>query len=186
MSATWTESASSSTGMAKLSGEAGCAFNAVANTRSLVGVTTTNRQTTFLFSLRCDLDHIPRRHTRYASYGPEGGQHVGQSNGLLDQAMQDRLCSLAHELNNALAAIAGHSELILEHAEPGSECNKRLRQILTIAHAMARRINGHECRMSSAGAPGTLDPDVLLSSIQSSARASQSTNPTASKSPKEG
>ncbi len=110
---------------------------------------------------------------------------MGQSNGLLDQAMRDRLCSLAHELNNALAAIAGHSELILEHAEPGSECDKRLRQILMIAYTMTRRINGHECRMSSAGAPGALDPDVLLSSIQSSARASQSTNPTASKSPKE-
>jgi signal transduction histidine kinase len=111
---------------------------------------------------------------------------VGESNGVLDQAMRDRLCALAHDVNNALAAIVGHCELILEHAEPGSECNTRLRQVLVIAHAMARRINGHECRMSSAGAQGTLDPDVLLSSIQSCAKPSQSTNPTGSKSAKEG
>ena len=63
-------------------------------------------------------------------------------------------------LNNALTVIAGHCELILEQVEAGSECSNRLHQILVIAHATAKRINGHECRMSFALAQNIADQDV--------------------------
>jgi hypothetical protein len=55
-----------------------------------------------------------------------------------------------------------------------------------IAHAMAKRINGHECRMTSPVPQNTAELNVLLSSMQSSEKPSQSTNPTASKSVKAG
>ena len=92
------------------------------------------------------------------------------ANTVLDQAIRDRLCILAHDLNNALAAIAGHCELIAEHAEPGSESERRLRQILTIVRVMAERINGHECRMAFAPAPNAIDPDTLLPSIKNTGK----------------
>jgi len=111
---------------------------------------------------------------------------VEKSRTVLDQAIRERLCALAHDLNNAMTVVAGHCELILEHAEPGSECEKRLRQILMIAHTVAKRINGHECRMASPLEQDTLDPNVPLSSIQNSAKPGQSTNPAAGKSAKLG
>ena len=109
-----------------------------------------------------------------------------ESNGVVDRAMRDRLCALAHDLNNALTVIAGHCELILEHVEADSECSNRLHQILVIAHATAKRINGHECRMSSPLAQNTADLDVLQSSMQSSAKPSRSTKRTATESVKAG
>lgn len=109
-----------------------------------------------------------------------------QSNGVVDRAMRDRLCALAHDLNNALTVIAGHCELILEQVEADSECSNRLQQILVIAHATAKRINGHECRMSSPLSQNTTDLDVLQSSTQSPAKPSRSTNPTTTESGKPG
>ena len=63
------------------------------------------------------------------------------------QALEDRLCLLAHDLNNDLGVIAGHCELMAEHANVDTECAERLQRILDAVHRMAKRINGHECRM---------------------------------------
>ena len=68
------------------------------------------------------------------------------------QALAERLCLLAHDLNNGLGVIAGHCELMAEHAEPESECAERLRLILEVVHRLAERINGHECRMVACAA----------------------------------
>ncbi len=95
------------------------------------------------------------------------------SSGVVHLAMKDRLCALAHELNNSLAAIAGHCELVVEHLEPGSECEKRVRQILLIAHTAAKRLNGHECRIASLLAQDTVDLEDVLFSIQDSTQPSQ-------------
>jgi len=85
-----------------------------------------------------------------------------------------------------MTAVAGHCELILEHADPGSECEKRLHQILMIVYTIAKRINGHECRMTTPVAQNTADLDTLLSSIQNSTQPSLSTIPTTSKPAKAG
>jgi nitrogen-specific signal transduction histidine kinase len=73
------------------------------------------------------------------------------------QALADRLCLLAHDLNNGLGVIAGYCELLSEHAEPESECAKRLRLILEVVYRLAKRINGHECRMVACAAQNS-DP----------------------------
>ena len=109
-----------------------------------------------------------------------------ESNGVVDRAMKDRLWALAHDLNNALTVIAGHCELILAHAEVDAECSNRLHQILVIAHVTAKRINGHECRMSSPVPQNTADLNVLQSPTQSSAKPSRSTNPKTTESAKAG
>ncbi len=44
--------------------------------------------------------------------------------------------------------MSGHCEIMAERAEPGSECEYRLHQILAIVRKTAKRINGHECRMA--------------------------------------
>jgi signal transduction histidine kinase len=72
----------------------------------------------------------------------------------LRQVPANKLCSLAHEINNQLGVIAGYSELMLEHAEADSECAKRLRTIVNIVHSLAKRINGQECRMVSDSREG--------------------------------
>ena len=63
-----------------------------------------------------------------------------------------RLCILARELNNRLAVIAGHCEMLAEHAEADSECAKRVSLILEAVYSMAKRINGHDCRMNACAA----------------------------------
>jgi signal transduction histidine kinase len=98
----------------------------------------------------------------------KAGYFVEKSNSVLDQAIRDRLCVLAHDLNNALSVIAGHCELMAEHAEPDSECEKRLHQILTIVHKMAKRINGHECRIVSPVAQSTIHLDNLRTPVTNS------------------
>jgi hypothetical protein len=45
--------------------------------------------------------------------------------------------------------IVGQCELLLEHAEPDSECAEGLQDIREIAQSMAIQINGHEYRMIS-------------------------------------
>lgn len=92
---------------------------------------------------------------------------VEQPNGVLDQAVRDRLCLLAHDLNNALGAIAGHCELMAEHAESDSEFQARLRKILTITHNMAKRINGHECRMAAPPLQAMMDLYCLSKPVRS-------------------
>ena len=77
--------------------------------------------------------------------GERGGPFVGQSS-LVDSK---KLCVLAHDVSNKLGVIAGNCELVLEHAEADSECARRLRLILETVHSLAKRINGHECRMVS-------------------------------------
>ncbi len=78
-------------------------------------------------------------------------------NSILDQALKDRLCVLAHDLNNALSVISGNCELLSQHAEPGSECEKRLETILTVVRQMAQKINAHDCRMVSSTVQTTID-----------------------------
>ena len=69
----------------------------------------------------------------------------------LNQALLERLCTLAHDLNNGLEIIAGYCELIAEQTEPGSQTADRLQLILTTVHRLAKRINGHDCRFVKAG-----------------------------------
>jgi nitrogen-specific signal transduction histidine kinase len=111
---------------------------------------------------------------------------VEKTDSVLGQAMNDRLCLLAHELNNALSVIAGNCELLAERAEPGSEGERRLRKIVTLVHTLARRINGHECRMAFAPALSTIDLDTLPLPFKDSGKPSQSTEPRTSDSAKAG
>ncbi len=62
----------------------------------------------------------------------------------------DGVSALIHYLNNSLAVVAGHCELLADHLEPGSEAAGRLRQILQTVHGMAAKINGHDCRKKSS------------------------------------
>jgi signal transduction histidine kinase len=64
----------------------------------------------------------------------------------LNGALSERLCALAHELNNGLAVIAGQCELLADHAELDPECTKGVRLIMDVVHRLAIKINGHECR----------------------------------------
>jgi len=70
----------------------------------------------------------------------------------LRRALSERLCVLAHDLNNGLGVISGYCELMLEQAEKNSdpEYVKRLQLMLEVVHRLAKRINGHECRVASA------------------------------------
>ena len=86
-------------------------------------------------------------------------------NTILDQTVKDRLCVLAHELNNGLSIIAGNCELISQHAELGSECEKRLQTILTVVRSMAQKINRYECRM----VPSTLQTTIGLDNLHTPA-----------------
>lgn len=66
---------------------------------------------------------------------------------VLNRALSQRLCTLAHDLNNGLGIISGYCELMAERTEPDSECAKRLHLILDVVQKLAKRINGHECRV---------------------------------------
>ena len=72
-----------------------------------------------------------------------------------EPAVSEMLCALAHDVTNKLGVIAGNCELALEHAGAGSECARRLRLILEIAHSLANRINGSACRMNSSFSAGS-------------------------------
>jgi len=80
--------------------------------------------------------------------------------------LSERLCTLAIGMNNGLAAILGHCELMSDFAEPGSECAARLSKIQEIARALSAKINAHECRMVSEDPGGyvrlTKSADVQL------------------------
>ena len=73
---------------------------------------------------------------------------------LLNRALSERRCSLAHDLHNGLGIIAEHCELIADNAEPDSECSRRLRLILEVVQRLAKRINGHDCRLVGVSNPG--------------------------------
>jgi hypothetical protein len=73
-----------------------------------------------------------------------------KSDSALSNDLSTRLCMLAHDLNNGLAVIAGHCELLTEHVEADSECRNRLRLINEMAHSLAKKINGHECQLTGA------------------------------------
>jgi hypothetical protein len=62
-----------------------------------------------------------------------------------------RHCILAHSLNNKLAAIVGYCDLMAD-GEEDPVCAKRLAEVRTIALAMGKAINGHDCRMANADA----------------------------------
>jgi hypothetical protein len=47
----------------------------------------------------------------------------------------------------------------MEHAELPAECEERLRQILSSGSKMAKRINGHECRMICSAAQSEIYGD---------------------------
>jgi hypothetical protein len=74
----------------------------------------------------------------------KGGQNVDDLRMALTKALDERLCVLAHELNNGLAVIAGHCEIVADHVEP--EVAERLYAILDMVHRLANRINGHDRR----------------------------------------
>ncbi len=78
---------------------------------------------------------------------------------VLSQALNERLCKLAVDLNNDLGVISGHCQLMMEHEELPAECEKRLRQILASVSKMAKRINGHDCRMNCAAAQSEIYGD---------------------------
>jgi hypothetical protein len=94
---------------------------------------------------------------------------VEKPESVLEPAIRDRLCVLAHDLNNALSAISGHCEIMAQHAEPGSECEQRLHRVLAIVRKNAKRINGHECRMASA-AQCPIEADNLHTPVKNSER----------------
>ena len=85
----------------------------------------------------------------------------------VEQAMRGRFCALAHDINNALNVISGYCEIMAEEAGPGSECEPRLRQIVSIVQKIAKRINGHECRMTLPATQSTLDPENVRKPIRS-------------------
>jgi len=66
-------------------------------------------------------------------------------------AAYDRLCVLAHDLNNKLSIIVGECELLSEHDGVTPECVQRLTRIKEIAISMSKRINSSDCRMLAAG-----------------------------------
>jgi hypothetical protein len=90
---------------------------------------------------------------RASFYGMEKTVNV------LSQALSERLCKLAIDLNNDLGVISGHCQLMMEHAELPAECEERLRQILASVSKMAKRINGHECRMTCSAAQSEIYED---------------------------
>jgi hypothetical protein len=63
----------------------------------------------------------------------------------------ERLCVLAHDLNNKLSIIVGECELLSEHDGVTPECAHRLARIKDLAIAMSKRINSSDCRMVAAG-----------------------------------
>jgi nitrogen-specific signal transduction histidine kinase len=67
-------------------------------------------------------------------------------------SLAERLCILAHDLNNGLGVIGGNCQLLAEHPHLDPECAKRLRVILETVERLASRINCYECRMSSCAA----------------------------------
>src|SRR5437868_8763609 len=75
---------------------------------------------------------------------------VNMDNQNSTSALSERLCILAHDLNNGLGIIAGYSQLLLEHPGADENCKRQLRTILATIEQLAARINGHECRMVSA------------------------------------
>ena len=58
-------------------------------------------------------------------------------------------CLLAHELVNRLSAIIGYCDLVIEKAEKGTECAKRLRLIQKLAQFAAEELADHQCRLAS-------------------------------------
>lgn len=90
---------------------------------------------------------------------------------VLSQALSERLCVLAVDLNNELGVISGHCQLIMEEAQLPAECERRLRQILASVSKMAKRINGHECRMNSSAAHSEIYGDDVRQPV---ARVTQS------------
>jgi signal transduction histidine kinase len=76
------------------------------------------------------------------------------SDGKLD-GFSERLCILAHDLNNGLGVIAGHCQLLAEHPGIDEECARRLRIMLETVDHLASKINGHDCRMVSCAARGS-------------------------------
>ena len=76
-----------------------------------------------------------------------------QSADNFSNALSDRLCRLAHDLNNGLGVITGYCELTLEKTDSDSELARRLRLILDVAQSLAKKINGHECRWVAAQNP---------------------------------
>jgi len=67
--------------------------------------------------------------------------------------INDRLCALAHELNNGLAVITGQCELILDHDGPEGPPTERVRCILDLALRLAKKINTYQCRTMPSKRP---------------------------------
>jgi signal transduction histidine kinase len=77
-----------------------------------------------------------------------------QSTTILRPEIYGNLCALSHDLNNGLGIIAGHCELLAEQADPNSELARRLQVIREVAFSLAKKINGHDCRMATRDARG--------------------------------
>lgn len=57
------------------------------------------------------------------------------------------LCLLAFELNHDLAIMAGECELLVNGMDADAQLARQLRRLLELTFAMAKKINGHNCRM---------------------------------------
>jgi len=78
-------------------------------------------------------------------------------------AAYDRLCILAHDLNNKLSVIVGECELLSQHDEVTPECSRRLTRLKELAISMSKRINGSDCRMIAAGEEREKSAPALVS-----------------------
>ena len=111
--------------------------------------------------LSCDLDHIHCEliRTRLCSRGGEATRDMNNS----QTAPFDRLCTLAHDLNNGLAVIAGHCEIMALHVEPESESAARLRAVLQLTQSLATKLNQHECRLVAEQNPAVQENHKAIS-----------------------
>lgn len=99
-----------------------------------------------------------------------------QSADNLSGGLSDRLCRLAHDLNNGLGVITGHCELTLEKPDVDPELARRLRLILDVAQSLAKKINGHDCRWVAAQNP--CPSNVQPSSAREDGKVQITTRPT--------
>jgi len=59
------------------------------------------------------------------------------------------VCMVAHNLVNKLAAIVGHSDLLIQRTERGTEYARRLTLIRNIAESAAKELGEHQLRMEA-------------------------------------
>jgi hypothetical protein len=65
-------------------------------------------------------------------------------------------CMIAHNLVNKLAAIVGHSDLLIEKTTPGTEYAARLTVIRDIAESAAKELGRHQLETPPCASGSTL------------------------------